>query len=87
MRFSQVDNCPGDFSSCHVGGKTEFTLDAGGVVEFYPSRRITLRVDVGDTIIYYGETFFFVELPVGKVTRPAVTTHNLQLNAGIGFRF
>ena len=87
MRFSRVFDCPGDFSSCREAGKTEFALDAGGVVEFYPSRRITLRVDAGDTIIHFGERSFFEELPVGRVTSPATTTHNLQLNAGIGFRF
>ena len=31
-----------------------FSMDVGGVVEFYPSRRIVTRLDIGDTIIRYG---------------------------------
>jgi hypothetical protein len=49
---------------------TRFSLDVGGVVEFYPSKRVTARFDVGDTI----------------VNRP-FAAHNLQLGAGVGFRF
>jgi Outer membrane protein beta-barrel domain len=49
---------------------TGFSLDVGGVLEFYPSKRITMRFDVGDTI---GNHPF--------------ATHNLQLSAGVGFRF
>lgn len=87
MRFTRVFDCPSDFFSCHEAGKMELALDAGGVFEFYPSGRITLRVDAGDTIIHFGETAFFDALPVGRVTIPGATTHNLQLNAGIGVRF
>ena len=57
-----------------------FALDLGGVIEMYPSRRVVVRFDVGDTIIrfrYYGP------LP-GEIR---FATHNLQFNAGIGFRF
>jgi len=64
---------PGNISS------TEFAMDIGGVLEFYPSRHTMLRFDVGDTIIRYG---------TGSVSgRPAFTTHNLQLTVGAGFRF
>jgi len=31
--------------------RTEFALDVGGVVEFYPSPRTILRFDIGDTLI------------------------------------
>lgn len=58
---------------------TEFALDAGGVLEFYPSRHTALRFDLGDTIIRYGK---------GPVSgRPIVTTHNLQMSVGVGYRF
>jgi hypothetical protein len=58
---------------------TEFALDVGGVLEFYPSRHTSLRFDVGDTIIRYGR---------GDVSgRPSFNTHNLQLSVGVGFRF
>jgi hypothetical protein len=49
---------------------TRFTLDVGGVVEFYPSKLVTARFDVGDTIV-----------------SRRFPTHNLQLGAGVGFRF
>ncbi len=87
MRFSRVFDCPSDFQSCHEGGKMEFVFDAGGVFEFYPSGRITLRIDAGDTIIHFGETAFIDAFPVGRVTIPGATTHNLQMNAGVGIRF
>lgn len=58
---------------------TEFALDLGGVLEFYPSRHTSLRFDIGDTIIRYSR---------GNVSgRPAFTTHNLQMSVGVGFRF
>ena len=71
-----------------LGSETDFSMDLGGVVEFYPSRRIVTRVDFGDTIIRYGvyqrESFI---LSVPFVQRPAETKHNFQFSAGIGFRF
>jgi hypothetical protein len=73
---------------------THFVTDIGGVLEFYPSRRIITRFDVGDTIIRYGQTTIttltgelggtFVPLPL---TFPSDTTHNFQFSAGVGFRF
>jgi hypothetical protein len=73
---------------------THFAADIGGVVEFYPSRRIFTRIDAGDTIIRYGQSTFnslsvgannqFITTPI---TIPDQTTHNFQFSAGIGFRF
>jgi hypothetical protein len=73
---------------------THFAADIGGVMEFYPSRRIFTRIDIGDTIIRYGETTFntitgspggtFITVPL---TIPGDITHNFQFSAGIGFRF
>jgi hypothetical protein len=73
---------------------THFAADIGGVMEFYPSRRIFARIDIGDTIIRYGETTFntitgspggpFVPVPF---IVPSDTTHNFQFSAGVGFRF
>lgn len=72
-----------------------FALDLGGVIEFYPSRRIVTRFDVGDTMVHFTRrTTNFVSFdPVTWVpilvpfTRPARTTHNFQFSAGVGFRF
>ena len=72
-----------------------FAVDAGGVVEFYPSKRIVTRFDVGDTIIHFsrrqtntvvsdfpGTTFTLV-----PITIPSRTTHIFQFMASVGFRF
>ena len=65
--------------------RTHFSLDLGGVLEFYPSRRVLTRIDVGDTIIHYGSDSFF---PFSLSPEPTSrNTHNLQISAGIGFRF
>lgn len=72
---------------------TSFAADVGGVVEFYPSRRIVTRFDVGDTIIHFTKrtqdvVFFDTTGPqIISVTRPARTDHRFQFSAGVGFRF
>jgi hypothetical protein len=68
--------------------KTYFSMDLGGALEFYPTRRIFTRFDLGDTIIRYGErdnTGFFLPPPPPKI--PAEIRHNLQFTGGIGLRF
>ena len=72
-----------------------FAMDVGGVVEFYPSRRIVTRFDVGDTMVHFTRRTtndFFINpntgfLEIGPVTRPARTTHSFQFIASVGFRF
>jgi outer membrane protein with beta-barrel domain len=80
---------------------TGFSLDVGGVAELYPSKRIVLRLDVGDTIhnqrglgsIPIPLAFTGQQPPVlaargfAIVPSGAVTSHNLQLSVGVGFRF
>ncbi|HEX8845175.1 MAG TPA: outer membrane beta-barrel protein [Pyrinomonadaceae bacterium] len=73
---------------------THFAADIGGVLEFYPTRRIFTRIDAGDTIIRYGKTTInsFSLTPGGTftpfpITFPSDTTHNFQFSAGVGFRF
>jgi len=58
---------------------TEFVLDWGGVFELYPSRHTVLRLDIGDTIIFFGNSTVS--------NNPSFTSHNVQLNMGFGFRF
>ncbi len=57
-----------------------FALDLGGVLEVYPSRRLVVRFDLGDTIIRF-RYLNFLSL------EDRFTRHNLQFNAGIGIRF
>lgn len=49
-------------------------MDMGGVLEYYPSTRTTIRIDLGDTMLFY---------------RPARlgTVHNFQPGLGMSFRF
>ena len=70
-----------------TGREVYFSTDLGGVVEFYPSRRIVTRFDVGDTIIRYGifrQGGVFLSRAI--IERPPETKHNLQFSAGVGFR-
>ncbi|HEX8500402.1 MAG TPA: outer membrane beta-barrel protein [Pyrinomonadaceae bacterium] len=69
-------------------GRTYFSLDAGAVLEFYPSERLFTRFDVGDTMIRYPErdgVSYYYTTPPGRL--PAELRHNLQVTAGIGLRF
>jgi hypothetical protein len=73
---------------------THFAADIGGVLEFYPTRRVFTRLDAGDTIIRYGQTNINtftgpIEGPFTPLTLPIPghTTHNFQFSAGVGFRF
>ena len=78
-----------------VERSTHFVTELGGVVEFYPSRKIVTRFDVGDTLIHFrSRTTTFVQTNpfTGETTlfpfvQPARTTHNFQFTAGVGFRF
>ena len=66
-----------------------FTIDAGGVLEFYPSRRTVVRFEAGDTLIHHPDRFevvFSSGLPVVQLARPAKFKHNFQFTAGVGFR-
>ena len=58
------------FLASSTVANTDLSLDVGSVVEFYPSKLVTVRFDVGDTVV-----------------NRTVATHNLQLGAGVGFRF
>ena len=59
---------------------TFFSVDVGGVFEYYPSKRTVLRFDLGDTLIRYNP-----QDP--KQLNPSFTRHTLQFSTGFGFRF
>ena len=94
VSFSQVTSGSGTGgiivgpADLHVGRKSHFSTEVGGVVEFYPSRRIVMRFDAGDTMIHYARlpqpTVIDVENPVTDTS--ARVTHNFQLSSGVGFR-
>lgn len=72
---------------------TNFAGDLGGVVEFYPTKRLFTRLDFGDTIVRVGKQSVraFVATPPDFVVRTVNfgtrTQHNFQFSAGFGFRF
>ena len=74
---------------------TTFAIDLGGVLEFYPSKRIVTRFEAGDTLIHYGrrQSNYLIFDPITfapsllPFTTPAQTRHNFQFSAGVGWRF
>jgi Outer membrane protein beta-barrel domain len=73
----------GDYFSSRLDHKTHFIVDLGGMLEYYPTLHTFVRLEGGDTVIYYGEAKLF--------NRPSPdalgTVHNFQSGAGFGFRF
>ncbi len=55
-------------------GRTFFAEDLGGVLEYYPSPRAAVRIDIGDTILFYGG-------------RDLGAVHNFQPGLGFSYRF
>lgn len=71
----------------HIGRKTHFTTDVGGVLEFYPSNRMVVRFDGGDTIVRYGPHYDYDFTNYPQLVRlPAQVKHNFQFSTGVGFR-
>jgi Outer membrane protein beta-barrel domain len=68
------------------GRSTNFVLDLGGIVEFYPTEHGTLRLEAGDTHIYFGTRDVNVDgtpEPVGG----GKLRHTIQFTTGYGWRF
>lgn len=99
LRFKSNIGCPTVFpppAGCfETTSRNSFAFDLGGVVELYPTKRTLIRLDVGDTIVRLGARNVAgilsgpLLLPSFAVVIgvPAETTHNLQVSAGVGFRF
>jgi len=74
-----------------------FAFDLGGVVEVYPTKRMLIRFDAGDTLVRLRERTVPGVFNPGPlvlapsfltiVRVPADTTHNFQASLGVGFRF
>lgn len=59
--------------------ETEFALDVGGIVEFYPTDRASARFDLGTTAIRHRS--------LGAPPCRACTTQNFATSLGMGFKF
>ena len=74
---------------------TTFAMDVGGVVEFYPSKRIVTRFDFGDTIVHFKRRDLHTitlnpvtqEIVPSIIPLPARTSHNFQFITSVGWRF
>jgi hypothetical protein len=64
-----------------------FALDFGGVIEIYATKRQLIRLDLGDTHLYYHTTF--IKNPDGSVTTlPGGTRqHSIQMSVAYAWRF
>ncbi len=65
---------------------TNIALDLGGIVEFYPAEHSTIRLEVGDTHL------FFSDRTINENGMPVVSPggdlrHTIQFVAGYGWRF
>ena len=93
--FNPILNAPTGPIEIETNRITSFATDLGVVLDFYPSRRIVTRFDVGDTIIHFRRRItnavlfnpITEEFTLFPFTRPARTTHNFQFTASVGFRF
>lgn len=71
----------GSFFDLRLERKTVPAADLGGVLEYYPSSRTAVRIDVGDTILFYGSR------SLSGLTGRLGTVHNFQPGLGFSFRF
>jgi len=67
------------------GSGNRFALDTGAIFEAYPTSRVVVRFDVGDTMIRYDGDSFFRSPGIVRISDGM--SHNLQWGIGVGFRF
>jgi hypothetical protein len=95
LMVTQTPLAPGGFDivNTFTNGhrKTHFTTDVGGVLELYPTRRVLVRFDFGDTMIRYGEHVeagpSFIGASDAIFTAPSEIKHNFQFTGGVAYRF
>jgi hypothetical protein len=66
------------------GTRGDVLLDLGGVIEIYPTRRLVIRVDGGDTSSFHRVGDFL--LNGMRVSLPGDATHAISLATGVGWR-
>jgi opacity protein-like surface antigen len=65
---------------------TTFVLDLGGILEFYPAEHGTLRIEAGDTHLYFGSTTINIDGTTQPVPGYSLR-HSIQFTVGYGWRF
>jgi hypothetical protein len=68
-------------------GHTRFTMDVGGVFEYYLHRHVAVRVDAGDTMVRFKTGDFFFQRLDERTFVQRKLSHNFQLNVGVALRF
>jgi hypothetical protein len=80
----QIGSCQGDVCALALlirpEYRSELALDVGGVLEFYPSGGLVVRVDLGDTIIWHRSM-------APPCWSNECTSNNFTSKFGFGFRF
>jgi len=65
---------------------TQFVIDMGGVLEFYPKRHLVIRIDLSDVTIRYGARMAtYIGAP--SFRWPSYTASTIQTSFGFGWRF
>jgi hypothetical protein len=76
----------GAATSYGYGRSTNFILDLGGIIEFYPRESGTFRIEVGDTHLYFSDRT--VNIDGSPVTfSGGKLQHSIQFTFGYGWRF
>jgi Outer membrane protein beta-barrel domain len=76
---------PPPLSCVLAGGQTVLALDLGGGIEFYPSKRSLVRVDISDSLLRYPGPAFTIDREA--FTDDRFWRGNLRLTVGAGLRF
>jgi hypothetical protein len=73
--------------NARIARETYFTTDIGGVLELYPTDRVLVRFDAGDTLVRYPSQLYFGATPnTFEIVRSSKVKNNFQFTAGVGLR-
>ena len=84
-RFYLLGTTPGPNNFAQ--GHSRFSMDVGGIFEYYLHRHAAVRVDVGDTIVRFKTGDFFYQRLDQPMFVQRKISHNLQVNVGFALRF
>ena len=87
LRFSHaVADTPAFTATGKFQPVTQFAIDMGGVLEFYPSRHLVVRADLSDLTIHYGSRAAVNSLGL-HYTAASHWDASFQTSFGFGWRF
>ncbi len=83
--LERITSQPSGTLDYSYGRSTNFALDLGGIVEFYPSERSTLRIEAGDSHIFFSP--HAVDSNGTSLPYDLGMRHSIQFVLGYGWRF